>query len=214
MIKEKTNEHSFQFMLKEYEMLYSKFEMHYAAVEKTISFYFLIIGAVVSANSFFINNYENFSIFDLSGFQLICSFFIFIMGSINLLKIIEHRLLIITYVKNLNQNRKWFSINSFDKNELDRYSLFKTSYKSPKYYKKYRHFYWEVLGIAIINSIFISLILVNLFKKMNWESSYADLMNFIGFIIFMFISVYIFMFSYKNRGTSLEKDLTTRGLEE
>jgi len=214
MIKNKVGDNSFQFMLKEYEMLYSKFEMHYSAVEKTISFYFLIIGAVVSANSFFLKDYDKFSIFNLSDFQLICSFFIFVMGSVNLLKIIEHRLLIITYVKNLNQNRRWFSVNVFNEDELEKFSLFKTSYKSPKYYKKYRHFYWEVLGIAIINSIFISLTIINLSKKLNLNSSYATELNFIGFIVLMIISIVVFMYRYKKRGENLEKDLTKRGLAE
>src|SRR5690606_11457834 len=144
----------FGFMLKEYEMLYSKFEMHYNSVEKTIGLYFLIIGAIVSANGFFIKNDPLFSIFSLSEFQIACCFFIFIVGTIVSLKIIEHRLLIITYVKNLNQNRKWFNENIAN-NDIQKYSLFEASYKSPKYYKKYRHFYWEVMGIAIINSSFL-----------------------------------------------------------
>lgn len=75
----------FEFMLKEYEMLYSKFEMHYAAVEKTIGLYFLIIGAIVSANSLFIKSDVSFSIFSLSEFQISCCFFIFIVGTIVLL---------------------------------------------------------------------------------------------------------------------------------
>lgn len=153
----------FEFMLKEYEMLYSKFEMHYNAVEKTIGLYFLIIGAIVSANGIFIRNDETFSIFNLSEFQISCCFFIFIVGAIMALKVIEHRLLIITYVKNLNQNRKWFNV-SVANEELQKYSLFEATYKSPKYYKKYRHFYWEVMGVAIINSSFLALFLVNVFK--------------------------------------------------
>jgi hypothetical protein len=55
-------------MLKEYEMLYSKFEMHYNAVEKTITLYIVIIGAIISSNSFFIKDFNSFSIFELSNF--------------------------------------------------------------------------------------------------------------------------------------------------
>ena len=59
------NRNRFEFMIKEYEMLYSKFEMHYSAVEKTISFYILIIGAIISTNSFLLKNEEDFSVFNL-----------------------------------------------------------------------------------------------------------------------------------------------------
>lgn len=62
------NEHAFQFMLKEYEMLYSKFDMHYNAVEKTITLYLVIIGAIISSNSFLIKNINEFNLFQLSDF--------------------------------------------------------------------------------------------------------------------------------------------------
>lgn len=210
---ENNKDNTFQFMLKEYEMLYSKFEMHYSAVEKTISLYFIIIGAVISANSFFMKDFLDFSIFSLSEFQILCSFLLFVLGSVNLFKIIEHRLLIITYVKNLNQNRKWFA-KSFENNELAKYSLFKTSYKSPKFYKKYRHFYWEVLGIAMINSVFFSLPLISLFKTFNITSKYAQQINLSCFIVLSGLIVLFFMLWYKRRGEKMENDLLERGLED
>jgi hypothetical protein len=89
----------YEFMLKEYEMLYSKFEMHYAAVEKTIGIYFLIIGGILSTNSFLIKDWNNFSIFFISDFQVFCCLFISTIGFITSMKVIEHRLLIIAYVK-------------------------------------------------------------------------------------------------------------------
>lgn len=204
-------ENTFLFMLKEYEMLYSKFEMHYSAVEKTISLYFIIIGAILSANSFFIKDFNNFSIFSLTEFQIFCCIFIFILGSVNLLKVIEHRLLIITYVKNLNQNRKWF-IEKFEKEQLQKYSIFETTYKSPKYYKKYRHFYWEVLGIGIINSSFLSLAIINLLRIFQLQSKYYIIINWLFFILISLISTILFMGYYKFKGNHMEKDLLKRNL--
>lgn len=203
----------FEFMLKEYEMLYSKFEMHYNSVEKTIGLYFLIIGAIVSANGFFIKNDSLFSLFSLSEFQIICCFFIFIVGTVVSLKIIEHRLLIITYVKNLNQNRKWFNENIANK-ELQKYSLFETSYKSPKYYKKYRHFYWEVMGIAIINSSFLSLFIINSIRIFNFQSIFSNLINWSCFFAIVITGCAIFLKYYKKRAENDEAKLENKDLAQ
>lgn len=198
-------------MLKEYEMLYSKFEMHYKAVEKTIALYYIIIGAIISANSFFIKNIEYFSVFNLSGFQIFCSFFIFIFGSIVSFKVIEHRLLIITYVKNLNQNRKWFNKKIANK-KLRKYSLFGASYKSPKYYKRYRHFYWEILGLSITNCSFLALFIINLFKLLECSSTYYKAINWVWFFLIVIISTYLFMLYYKTRAKTEEKKLSQKKL--
>lgn len=203
----------FEFMLKEYEMLYSKFEMHYAAVEKTIGLYFLIIGAIVSANGLFIKSDASFSIFSLSEFQISCCLFIFIVGTIVLLKVIEHRLLIITYVKNLNQNRKWFNENVAN-GELQKYSLFEASYKSPKYYKKYRHFYWEVLGVAVINCSFFALFVINLSKLFNLKSVYSSIINWLVFLIIIFIGTIIVLKYYKKRAKNDEAKLEEKNLAQ
>lgn len=206
-----SKEQSFQFMLKEYEMLYSKFEMHYSAVEKTITLYIVIVGAIVSSNSFFIKELDKFSIFDLTSFQMYCCLFIFTVGSVTIFKTIEHRLLIITYVKNLNQNRKWFS----DKggiSELEKYSMFEASYKSPQYYKKYRHFYWEVLGLLIINSSFISLFLINLFKRLELNCKYYVFVNWLWYIFISLFVIIVFFQYYIKRAESEEKKLEEKGL--
>ena len=206
-----TDNQAFQFMLKEYEMLYSKFEMHYGAVEKTITLYIIIIGAIISSNSFFVKDVNSFSIFELSDFQIFCCLFVFIVGSVTIFKVIEHRLLIITYVKNLNQNRKWFS-EKVGNNELQKYSMFEASYKSPRYYKKYRHFYWEVLGLSIINSSFISLFLINVFELLKFESKFHNFINWIWYV-FISILVIIFFFAYyKKRAEKEEKNLEAKEL--
>jgi hypothetical protein len=190
----------FQFMIKEYEMLYSKFEMHYAAVEKTIGLFFLIVAAIVSANGFLISEINSFSIFSLSEFQMACAAFIFATGSIAVLKVIEHRLLIITYVKTLNQNRKWFDQHVMNE-DLEKYSIFGLSYKTPKYYKKYRHFYWEVLGISLLNSTFIALFLVNSGKNFNWVSSHYEIINWTLFIGVSAVFSCLPIIYYKKRAT-------------
>lgn len=196
----------FEFMLKEYEMLYSKFEMHYGAVEKTIGLYFLIVGAIVSANGFLMGDAHSFTMFSLTEFQMACSIFIFIMGSMAILKVIEHRLLIITYVKTLNQNRKWFDEKVMEK-DLAKYSIFGLSYKNPKYFKRYRHFYWEVLGISILNSVFVALFLVNLGKKLNLTCSYHEVINWLFFVALTVVLSSLPMTYYKRRAIKQEGEL-------
>jgi len=63
----------FNFMLKEYEMNDNKFEMHYTAVEKTITVFFIIIASIISANGFLLKKPGEFNIFFLNG---ICECFL------------------------------------------------------------------------------------------------------------------------------------------
>lgn len=205
--QDKTNK-MFTFMLKEYEMLYSKFEMHYNAVEKTIALYFIIVGAVISANSILLSQDLDFSLFELSSLQIGCSFFIIVLGYILSLKVVEHRLLIITYVKNLNLNRKWFNDNIAD-HKISQYSIFKVGTESPKYYKKYRHFYWEALGLAIINSIFLGVFLVNIISSFEFfKHQNSAGFNWIWIMIISLIGTLVFMRYYKKRATEMENNLT------
>ena len=200
----------FQFMLKEYEMFYGKFEMHYSAVEKTIFIYFLILGGTLSASSLSIKNWGNFSIFNLNNLQIIFSVFISAIGLITILKIVEHRLLIIKYVKGLNLNRKWFFDNC-GKNDLEAYSIFEASEKSPKYYKPFRHFFWEVLGMTAINSSFLSIATINLGRKLlNLKSKDYRIYNW-GWFFILFITMTILVIKYyKWRGQKEENELKNK----
>lgn len=183
--------------------------MHYNSVEKTISLYFIITGAIISANSFFIADLQEFSLFKFSEFQIACCFFIFVVGTIFLLKVIEHRLLIITYVKNLNQNRKWFD-EVVSNNTLKGYSLFHTSFTSPKYYKKFRHFYWEVMGLGTVNSVFFALFLINLFKKLNFNSNHSHIINWAWLIGVSLVGIIVSLQYYRHRGNTEEEKLHKR----
>lgn len=192
-------------------MLYSKFDMHYSAVEKTFAVYFLIIGGILSANSVIVKNWNAFSIFKLSDFQIFCCLFISTIGFVTTMKIIEHRLLIITYVKNLNLNRKWF-FDNYGENELNAYSIFEANEKSPKYYKPFRHFYWEILGIGAINSSFLSLVIINLVVTFNLQSKHYILLNWVWFAIITITITSVNIFIYRWRGNSEENKLEKKNL--
>ena len=192
---------AFQFMLKEYEKLYSKFEMHYQAVEKSINFYIIVIGAIISLQGL-VYKTEQISIFSLTGIQLLFLLITVIFGNIIYFKVVEHRILIIAYVKSLNLNRKWFLDNSEDP-ELSKYFFFKADVKSPLYYKPFRHFYWEALGLSAMNALLLSLFIVNSFIRMfAIESTHALKNNCITIIILAIILAYFSVRMYQWRGIS------------
>ncbi|NTS40784.1 hypothetical protein HRG84_07675 [Flavisolibacter sp. BT320] len=200
----------FQFMLKEYEKLYAHFDMHYQAVERSINFYFVLIGAVISFNGLVYNKENKIVLFSLAGTQLMFLLILCVLGCLVYFKVIEHRLLIIAYVKSLNLNRKWFLENSEDRN-LEQFMYFKAGVSSPPFYKKFRHFYWEAAGLALINSIFISLLLINIFKKcFYFQSQNSDIYNGIYLIVLSTTLAILHLVYYKIRGTREEVKVKKR----
>jgi len=200
----------FQFMLKEYEKLYSKFEMHYNAVEKSINFYIIIVGAIISLQSLIYKKEDRISLFSLTGIQMLLLLIVTIFGYIIFLKVLEHRILIIAYVKSLNLNRKWFLDNSEDTN-LSKYFFFKADVKSPEYYKKFRHFYWEAIGLATMNSIILSLLIINGFiRLLKIEAIHALAYNCFYVIAITAVLVYISVRVYKSRGNQETEKLRKR----
>ena len=200
----------FQFMIKEYEKLYSKFEMHYTAVEKSINFYIIIVGAVISLQSLIYKKEDRISLFSLTGIQMLLLLIVSIFGYIIFLKVLEHRILIIAYVKSLNLNRKWFLDNSEDVT-LGKYFFFKADVKLPEYYKRFRHFYWEALGIAAMNSIILSLIIINAFIRLfQLKAVHALAFNCFYVVLITVILTYVSLEIYKYRGTQENDKLNKR----
>lgn len=202
----------FQFMIKEYEKLYGKLDSHQSAVEKTIQFYYVLIGALVSFNAAFDKGELN--VFKLEGAKFFVFFIIAIVGVITYFKIVEHRLLIIAYVKSINLNRKWFVENS-DYETIEEYLFWKADVTNPPFYKPFRHFYWESLGIAIIASLFLAIIIINcLIHLFTLESKHAGLINWLWVIIITFITTYLLMLYYKKKGNYEENKVKERFVAE
>ena len=109
-----------------------------------------------------------------------------IIGLITYFKVIEHRLLTISYVRSLNKIRKWYEDNSITK--IEKYLFFKADHKKPKYYDKYKHFYWEAFGISIINGILLTILLVNIINA-GLQLSY--IFNFWIFLVMTLIAALI-----------------------
>lgn len=200
----------FQFMLKEYEKLYSHFDMHYSAVDKTINFYFVLIGAIISITSFSGKIIIQTGIFELSEIQLLFLFVLAIIGTVIYLKVIEHRLLVIAYVKSLNLNRKWFEKHSEDL-AINDFLYFKTGVESPPFYKRFRHFYWEAIALGFINSLLLALFLINIEKKIIIIlSKDAIVYNCLFLASISVILTSLHLYYYKKRGMTEDKALRKR----
>lgn len=200
-------------MLKEYEKLYSHVDLHYNAVEKTINFYFVLIGAIISLASFTDKSLQMIGIFDLSQTQLLLLFIISIMGTVIYLKVIEHRLLVIAYVKSLNLNRKWFEKHSED-SSLSNFLYFRTGVYTPPFYKKFRHFYWEAVALGLINSLIVSVLLINIIKNtFNFQCNKPLSYNCVFLVLLSIILTYLHLLFYKKRGRKEELALRNRFAE-
>jgi hypothetical protein len=106
-------------------------------------------------------------------------------------------------------NRKWF-IDNFGEDELQNYSIFKATSESPKYYKPYRHFYWEILGIALVNSSFFSIFIINLFTLLKFEAKNYISINWFWFILITIVATKIILYIYKKRGLYEEARLNRK----
>lgn len=142
----------------EYEFYSGKAEMHYNAVESTIRLYFVLIGALLTIWAYiYKDNISSFDICNLNPIIKFTTFILLVIGILSFLKVAEHRLLIIAYVKSLNGIRKWFVDNT--NTNIENYFIYKADTQNPPFYRRNRHFYWELLGLAFLNSIWIVLLL-------------------------------------------------------
>jgi hypothetical protein len=199
---------AFAFMLQENDKAYQMIERHFDSAEKSTTSYLVIIAAVVSINGY-LQKEKEFSIFQLTDFQILCAFFITIIGTIILLKVIEHRLIIISYTKTLNLNRNWF-VDNLSTIELKKYLFWAPKVNQPQYYRPFKHFFWELMGLATINSPFLSICVVNLFMRFNFNSKHAKIINWVSFISISVVSVLLMMFIYKIKAEKEEKKVFER----
>lgn len=198
-----SKEQDFDFMLKEYEMLYGKFQMHYDAVEKSIRTYLIIVAALLSSLGLFYpeDNIENFNLFRLNTSILLMLFVVTLIGVFTFLNVVEHRLLIIAYVRSLNLNRKWFSDNANDK-KISEYFFWKANISKPEYFSKDRNFFWESLSISLMVGTFLALLIVNILNKI-WSLNLMLLL--IISAVLAIVTVILLVLFYKKKGERNER---------
>lgn len=184
-------------MTLEYEFYSGKAEMHYKAVESTIRLYFVLIGALLTIWAYiYKDDISSFDIYKLNPIIILTTIIILVIGILSFLKVAEHRLLIIAYVKSLNGLRKWFVDNT--NTNIEKYFIFKADPKYPPFYHRNRHFYWELVGLAFLNSLWIVLMLNTIIPKK------------IGYILLplaCLISIWLQINYYKRQGLKKEKIL-------
>lgn len=196
----------YRFMLKEYEGINKKITQHFDDAAKTYRIYILVIAAIVSFLGIFYKNSNkvNLSIFNLGEYQLILLATVVIFGFFIFFKIIEHRLLITTYVRSLNLNKKWFS-NKSNENIKD-YIFFDIGGHSPDYFLKFNHNFWEALGLSFLNASLGGIFVVNfIIKVANISSSYSLVINLFSAVTITLILVIVQMLYYKRRAKYLDE---------
>ncbi|WP_460570912.1 hypothetical protein [Flaviaesturariibacter terrae] len=197
-------------MIKEYEKLYGKLDAHQQVIEKTIQFYLVFIGALISFISFSKRDVENLHLFKLDILKIFSFSLVSLVGLFIFFKIVEHRILVIAYVKSINLNRKWFLQNSEDK-RIEEFLFWRADVNQPPYYRKYRHFYWEALIIAFINSIFISIAVINIATVIfSIKSIYAEYFNWSWFGVLSGMTTYFLMKYYKVKALVEENKIHKR----
>lgn len=182
-----------EFMKLEYQFYSEKSELHYKAVDATIRLYFILIAGFMSVLAYvYKDNLEAFIICKINILLLGILAILFVIGLITLFKIIEHRILLLSYIRSLNGVRRWFIDNS---EVSEDYFIYKADKTQPAYFKRFRHFYWEILGIAFINSFFGIILLYNALPNT----------KFFYLIIVIVLITFFQMFFYKKRSQNKEK---------
>jgi len=153
-------EKDFELMKLEYQFYAEKADLHYRAVESTIRLYFVLIAGFMSLIAYvYKDDFDNVKVNELNFLILGITSVLFIIGLISFFKVAEHRLLLLNYIRSLNAIRRWFIDNS---DVSEEYFLFEPNKKMPSYFRRFRHFYWELLGIASLNSFWGLVLFSNL----------------------------------------------------
>ena len=152
-------EKDFELMKLEYKFYADKADLHYRAVEATIRLYFILVAGFMSLIAYvYKDNFDKLQVNQLNYLVLGMMGVLFIIGLITLFKVAEHRLLLLNYIRSLNAVRCWF----IDESGLSQdYFLFPPDKRKPLYFRRFRHFYWELLGIAILNSFWALVLIYN-----------------------------------------------------
>jgi hypothetical protein len=199
----------FEFMLQENAKTYEEFDRHFDSIEKTFTLYLAIIAALITVIGYLYKDKNNIHLFALNDFEIFCSAFIVIIGIFSFFKVMEHRLLVISYTKSLNLNRKWF-VDRFKNLNLSEYLFWKADVSQPKYYRPYRYFYWELLGLATLNAPFLSFFIINLITKFNFRSENYLVLNWLSFFVISAAYIVFMMYLYRKKSNSLEAELKNR----
>jgi hypothetical protein len=150
------------FLLKVYEKIYDLFQIHYQMSERTLRFYLLIVGGLLTLTTYvFKDNITDLNSFDLSPLVVSALFLTVLTGSTLFLMQVEHRIKTIFYVHALNSLRKWFTDNA--STNLAKYLILPTDKKVPPYFVVGKDFFLEIATFAVLNSSLFALTLMNLF---------------------------------------------------
>lgn len=187
-------EKDFELMKLEYQFYADKADLHYRAVEATMRLYFILVAGFMSLIAYvYQDDFAALEINKMNVLMLGIISVLFIIGLTTFFKVAEHRLLLLSYIRSLNGVRSWFIDNC---NLDEKYFLFKPDKSQPLYFRRFRHFYWELMGIALINSIWALVLSYNLFPKLkvHW------------FVLLSIVMIVLQMLYYRIRAYRKDKE--------
>lgn len=196
-------------MLQEHEIYHNTSDSQHRAVERVTTVYFLLVGGVMSLNGFLMKDVASFSIFELTDFQVWSCLFLGVLGRVVISNVLEHRLLLLKYKKNINMNRQWFH-ERFPNEKLGKYTLWKVGSEYPQLYTKYRPYWWEMLGLSMITSFFLAIALVNFLKEFGGTSPHHQVLNWLALVSATLSIAGALMLWYKRRSLKVAAEVEAR----
>jgi hypothetical protein len=156
-----------EFLLTEYEGIYTFIQIHYTTSEKIMQTFLLILGFLVSAIAWLYDgNHAAFDLFKLQYPIPHISFVVAVIGYLFFMMATEHRIKVIYYARCLN------SIRATMKNRfrwVTSPTLLPTSVKVPPYFVYGRDFFWELLAFAFMNAFATAVAAIAFLNNLNMQ---------------------------------------------
>jgi hypothetical protein len=156
------------FALEEYKNLFELIKIHFDSIKNLFRLYMSIIIIPFTVIALIHRN----TILELKwtvlgDFVLGVIVFIWLSGIIIFRICIEHRIKTILYVHCINSIRRYF-VDKDGTHQLREYLLLSTDGKFPPFFSVGRDYFWETSLLAILNSAFLCVIVVNIVANWVW----------------------------------------------
>lgn len=185
----------FEFILAEYEGIFTLIQINYATSEKIMQALLLILGFLASVIAWRNDGNHSFDIFNLeSPLPHIC-LVVAIIGFLLFMMAVEHRLKVIYYVRCLNSIRaemksrfKWDMVPT----------LLPTSIRLPPYCAWGKDFFWELLAFSALNSFALAASVISFWNN-GKTSAFTYGMGPFAFVVGIVVIMHIAVFKTRAR---------------
>jgi len=150
-----------EFVIKEFEVMHESVALHYRIIERIFYLYAIVASIPFLAMAYVLKTPIDLIDGTFTSSLIIILLFVVTLGIMIFRLVIEHKLKVINYIRNINGIRA-FMISKHD--NIKNFSLMPTKTDFPKYFDILRDFFWEASIIAFTNSVLVSLLITNLLE--------------------------------------------------